>query len=239
MPQNGFHGLVGLAAARPFARRLPAELAPAGVAATVLGAMLPDIDMYPTAVAFLLGRKDLIYVIHRSATHSLSLALVLAFFALVFWRRKSAAGVVGAGLTIGVLTHIGLDLFFWFAQIDLFWPFSHLPPESPIAPVADLWKGVTVPPILVNIREAFEFAAFGLLLMALRRTTATPSLIKWERAAWAFFGIALVTAVLFRDHPSWQNYVVTTPYLLAFLPFCWRQVVVVKTELARWAVRAS
>jgi len=241
MPQNGFHGLFGLATARGFARRLPAQAVEPFAVGVVLGAMLPDIDMYPTVVAVLLGRSDLTYVIHRSGTHSLLLVLLLLFGGLILRGKRPYVGWLGVGLSLGVATHLLLDLFFWFAQLDLFWPLSHLPADKPLLPVVDLWSGVKVPDLAINIREAFEFAAFALLVHALRvivgKGEQSDRMLKWERFMWLGFCIALVTAFVFRTSTSKQNYVVTTPYLLAMLPYCWTQVWKLRSEIASWANR--
>jgi hypothetical protein len=219
MPQNGFHGLVGLATARALAKKLPEP--EALVPGIVLGSMLPDIDMYPTAIAVLLRRSDLMYVIHRSATHSLLFVLLLWVIAAAIPRRRW----ILFGLGIGVITHIALDIFFWFAPIDLFWPFGH---------EIDLWGGIKLAGFLINIREAFEFAAFALLLGALRRITRA-DLRKWERGAWIGFGVALVTAFIFSARTDLQNFVVTTPYLLLLIPYCWSRVWLLRRSLAAWA----
>jgi membrane-bound metal-dependent hydrolase YbcI (DUF457 family) len=220
MPQNGFHGLIGLATARALARKVPSpEFFVPGV---VLGAMLPDIDMYPTAIAVLLKHTELIYVIHRSATHSLLFILLLGLAGLALVQHRWLL----FGLAVGVVTHVTVDIFFWFAGIDLFWPFGH---------AIDLWNGVKPPPLLINIREAFEPAAFALFLGCLRRITGA-DLLKWEIGAWLLFGIALVTAYIFRTRSDLQNFVVTTPYLLLLIPFCWSRVWVLRKEITEWAL---
>ena len=241
MPQNGFHGLVGLATAKGTARRVPNVGAAAFVFGTVLGSMLPDIDMYPTAIAVLLHRGDLTYVIHRSATHCL-LAVLLLLVLGALLRGKStkvAYGLIGLGL--GMLTHEVLDIFFWFAPIDLFWPFSHLP-DGQALPIVNVWSGVPkIPPLALNIREAFEFCAFALFLTVVGNIAASQgadvrALRKWQTFIWIMFGVALVTAFLFRTNDRLQNYVVTTPYLLLFLPYCWKQVWNFRREITAWAL---
>lgn len=243
MPQNGLHGLFGLASARGLARFAPADYRSGWVGGLVLGAMLPDIDMYPTGVAFLLGRKDLVYVIHRTATHSL-VVVALAIVAALLWRwRRPGPGWMVLGLALGSAGHAVLDVFFWFTEIDLFWPLSHWPPDSPFLPMVDLWQGQRMEGLAYNIREACEFAAFALYLrmvqVAVRRFDETDrelaGMKKWEIALWVFFAIALATAFLFRETASRQNYVVTTPYLLAFLPYCWLKTWRNRDALSRWA----
>jgi membrane-bound metal-dependent hydrolase YbcI (DUF457 family) len=252
MPQNGFHGLVGLAVAKGVTPRAPAAAAQPLAVGITLGAMLPDIDMYPTAVVFLLGRPDLIYVMHRTLTHSLLAILIVAGLGAVLRRRSTAGAWACWGLSLGMLTHVFLDAFFWFAPLDLFWPLSHLPPGKPVMPVIDLWSSVRPlpavlgkPDLLVNLREACEFAAFALYLMTLRRVTrrantpagACAGLGRWERWAWAGFGIALVGAwVLPR---GLQEVLVVGPYLLAFAPYCWRQTVRLRGAVARWSLSSK
>ena len=242
MPQNGFHGLVGLAVAKWAAPHVPNASAPAFVSGVTLGAMLPDIDMYPTAIVVLLGRPDLIYITHRTATHSLALMAALIVAGAIAGRRFPTVGWALHGLGLGVATHILLDLFFWFAPLDLFWPLSRLPVGRPMMPIVNLWSGSRIPPILLNVREAFEFAAFGLLLAALRRiglgthcgADQLAGIKKWEIAAWVAFVIAIAGAIIFRSKPSLQNLLVTTPCLLAFLPFCWAATFRMRDCIVAW-----
>jgi hypothetical protein len=217
-----------------------------------LGAMLPDIDMYPTAVVFLLGRPDLIYVMHRTLTHSLLAILIVAGLGMVLRRRSAAAAWACWGLALGMLTHVTLDAFFWFAPLDLFWPFSHLPPGKPVLQVIDLWSGARPlpavlgkPDVLVNLREACEFAAFALYLMALRRVTRrgnasagkSMSMVRWEQCAWAGFGIALVGAWMLPR--GLEEMLVVGPYLLAFAPYCWRQTLRLRGAVAHWSLSSK
>src|ERR1051326_154960 len=154
MPQNGFHGLIGLATAKALAKRVPGAAAQPFVAGIVLGSMLPDVDMYPTGIAFLLKRADLTYVIHRTATHSLLFAFALLLLGLIPRTRW-----LFIGLSLGVCTHILLDTFFWFTQIDMFWPFSRLGTGLPIV---NLWSHERLTGLWANFREAFESAALAL-----------------------------------------------------------------------------
>jgi membrane-bound metal-dependent hydrolase YbcI (DUF457 family) len=183
--------------------------------------MLPDIDMYPTAIAVLLKHKELVYVIHRTATHSILFVALLALAGLVLTRHRWLL----FGLALGVVTHVAIDTFLWLAPIDLFWPFGHR---------IDLWEGVGRPPLLLNIREAFEFGAFAIFLRCLGRITGA-DLRKWEIGTWILFCVALVTAFVFRTRDDLQNYVVSTPYLLVLIPFCWSRVWALRKEITAWA----
>lgn len=234
MPQNGLHGLIGLATAKAVVKRAPEGFRPAFAGAIVLGAMLPDIDMYPTAIAVLLKHKELTYVIHRSATHSLLAILLLVMFGFII-KGKGASWVLW-GLSLGMATHVALDTLFWFAQIDMFWPFSHYPPEHPMLPIVNLWEGRTVSHVIVNIREACEFLAFALMFYCLWRIAKRPpAMKKMTLVAWAWFAVTLATAFVFKENEGMQNYFVTTPYLIFFLPFAWRQTWLLRHEIARWS----
>lgn len=234
MPQNGFHGLVGLGVARGLTKRVPANVAPAFAGSVALGSMLPDIDLYPTAIAFLAGRMDLIYVIHRTATHCLPLILVLGLAGAL--ARSSIARFAMWGLAVGVLTHAALDTLFWFTQVDLFWPLSRVPPGRPMLPIVNFWSDLRMPALFVNLREACEYLAFALLLTALHRISPSQThLALWRRAAWVYFGCMVVTAFALGSMPKIQNVLVTAPYLLAFLPVTWTAVWRARDDIARWA----
>src|SRR5262249_19265724 len=122
-----------------------------------------------------------------------------------------------------------------FAQIDIFWPFSHLAAGHPVAPIIDLWSGYQVSPLLLNIREAFEFAAFGSFLFALMLISRRSELRKWVAIAAILFALSLVTAFIFKDSATKQNYVVSTVYLLLFLPLCWSQTISLRNHIAIWS----
>lgn len=239
MPQNGLHGLIGLATAKVFARRVPAPLGNAFAGAIVGGAMLPDIDAYPTAIAFLI-KPGLTYVIHRSFTHSLLAILLVLVTGAVLQKRMPGIRTVCLGLALGMLTHDLLDMVFWFAQIRFLWPLEYLAPGHPEF-ILNVWQGWKPPTLVLNIREACEYLAFALLLLSLRRIAirsgADPTVpIKIRRveiACWAYFGVTLATAFLLSE--SWQNVVVTAPYLMFFLPFCWLSVLSLRAEIRRWS----
>jgi len=238
MPQNGFHGLGGLLAARSLASAPPQEFAAAFVPSVVFGAILPDADMYPASIAELLGRGELFYEIHRTATHGLSLILVL--FILGALLRRCAVGWVLLGLAIGITTHAVLDLFLWFTQVDLLWPLTKMDGTS--VPVVNLWAGVNLPTLVGNGLAAAEFAALALYTRALAGIMKScggtaKGMPGWEYAMWAFFIITLITAVLFRDTGSIQEYIVFTPYLLVFLPYTWIKTWHLRKDIAEWAVR--
>jgi hypothetical protein len=234
VPQNGFHGLVGLATARAAAKRVPQNGVRAFAPAVVLGAMLPDADLYPTAVAFLAGRKDLIYEIHRTLTHSALLVGLLLLLALL---SRSPAWRFGfLGFALGTATHEFLDVFFWFQGIDLLWPLSPIHIGGYLVGEPNLWANVQVSDLLRNIREACEFLAFGLMLTALGRILRNARLFVFSKIAFALFLATLITAYAFRDKPYIQNVIVETPYLLFFAPLIWWTVWKHRDEITDWCL---
>ncbi len=242
MPQSGFHGLVGLATARALMGRVPAVAQGAFAFGTVLGAVLPDIDLYPTVVAVKLLGMD-VYAVHRSFSHSIFVVLV---FALLGWGTAAVPKRrwLWWGLAIGCLTHEVLDIFFWFARLDIMWPLSHFPKDKPLFSIIDVWNG-NYPGItkglVPNIRDAFEFPAFAWMLTAIRKAVLRvrpdadfTKQLKWEDVLWGYFPVTLVTAYVYRDNPSIQQLWVNVPYLLAFLPYCWSRIWIYREDIAAW-----
>jgi membrane-bound metal-dependent hydrolase YbcI (DUF457 family) len=241
MPQNGFHGLVGLATAKALVPRVAPAVRTPFAFGLVFGAMLPDIDLYPTAVAVVAGVPDAVKIFHRSATHSVLFLLLLVAAAVITKKRISTSWLFW-GLALGVLGHEVLDIFFWFAQLDIMWPFSHWPASNPPFQVINIWtsdyKG-----LVSNIRDAFEFVAFALFLYSLRkivlriRPAAKVAIdLLVMRLMCAYFVVALTTAFLFAGHTETQQKIVNFPFLLLFLPYCWWRAWVYREEIAQWAM---
>lgn len=249
MPQSGFHGLVGLATVRAVSRRVPALARPAFAAAVVLGAMLPDIDMYPTVVAVLTkadgqNADAIVYAYHRTASHSVFVILLLALVGVLV-RKKPTWSWAFWGLSLGTLTHLVLDVFFWFAQLDAMWPLSRYPREKPLFNIINIW-GSDYKGNISNVRDACEFLAFALLLGSIRRIAVgregvSDKAIKFhlivEWILWGCWLIALVTA--FKTDPPVQQRIVNAPYLLFFLPYCWSRVWVYRHAIADWGAREN
>lgn len=235
MPQSGLHGLSGLPTARALIGRVPREAHAAFVFATIFGAVAPDIDLYPTAIGVTFFNQD-VYVLHRSFTHNIFVLLLLYVLGLCMRKPAWRWGLWGLG--IGCLTHELLDIFFWFAKLDLFWPLS-LPHGHGMLPVVDVWgdnKALKSGPI-PNIRDAFEFPFFALMLLSIRRCVhrVRPDLDMkkqrvWETVLWCYFPVTIATAFLSTKQQLWVN----VPILFAFLPYCWSRVWIYRYELAAW-----
>ena len=234
--------MVGLGLVRRAVSRLPEHAAVPAALGLALGAVLPDIDLIPTAIAYLFGRTDLVEAFHRTFTHSVFLVLLLG--AIGIWQRARPVGWLCRGLAVGMATHDTLDIFLWFSPIDLFWPLSHIPRDHPLLPVINLWANFKYPPVfgnpsfIPNMLGAFELAAIGAWLAGLAslsreatgRLSPSAALIRWSRCAWASFGVAVAGAFVLGNQA--QTILVSSQCLLAFHPYCWIQTVRVVREWA-------
>lgn len=191
MAQNGFHSLIGAAAAR---RLWPGRVAV--VLGVVLGSMLPDVDVLPSALLRVSGGR-VGAELHRTFTHSLWLVALCWVAAWPVKRRWPEAGGFLGGFGLGVLAHIALDVVVWFSGVDLLWPVSRWRGW----PEVNLWREVRLPAVMgsphfiSNQLAAFDAVAFAAYLGYLSRL-AGPGPGR-PRAARAARGIALVAAGLF------------------------------------------
>jgi hypothetical protein len=134
--------------------------------------MLPDLDGYAQAVAVSIAKVDpqvADRVFHRTATHSLLFAMVLA---VLFWlasKVKNSPYIAnfGYGLATGVAILHGLpDVLAWFDGVGVLWPFFSV----------NLWGWVQLSDTAENLLHAGNFIAFGLYfgyLMSLARQSGT------------------------------------------------------------------
>ena len=152
MAQAGMHALIGMLARKVTNKRQWLLL---GV---ILGGIIPDMDNFGVAVATL--AKLPTAGIHRTATHSVFFALAIAvIFHLIGQVKKEVRwSNLGAGLGIGILFHILLDIFLWFNGVALFWPFPLW---------VNLWAHTTPPVWYMKFMDPAEFLFFGLFLAAL------------------------------------------------------------------------
>src|SRR5579871_1682039 len=244
MPQNGLHGLVGLWAARASRRAVPSNLLPPFALGIVLGSMLPDVDMYPVGIATAFGAKFDIYAVHRTAAHSLLLILAVLAVGLCIPRRRPGRATA-LGLSLGFATHALLDIFFWFAPIDLFWPLHDVLPNVRFVDPINLWSAVHLPGWAISLRDSFEFGAFALYLLALRRVIRAVAvnddgeagLLRAEVILWALFLITLATSTV--ASTKLQQVLVFTPLLLFAMPYCWLQTWRYRREIGAWCANPA
>lgn len=152
MAQAGLHGLVSLPVRRWGGQR---EWLLLGI---VLGSILPDGDNLAVAVATVTRVST--EGLHRTFTHSLftTAVVVLVFFMVSVFTRRSRWNNLGVGLGIGMLMHIILDLIIWFDGVAILWP---------ILIWFNLWSNITPPTFWKTLMNPLEFLFIALFFYAL------------------------------------------------------------------------
>lgn len=152
MAQAGLHGLVSLPVRRWGGQR---EWLLLGI---VLGSILPDGDNLAVAVATVTRVST--EGLHRTFTHSLftTAVVVLVFFMVSVFTRRSRWNNLGVGLGIGMLMHIILDLIIWFDGVAILWP---------IPIWFNLWSNITPPTFWKTLMNPLEFLFIALFFYAL------------------------------------------------------------------------
>lgn len=180
--------------------------------ALIIGNFVPDFDFIPMLLVYPF-HPELARTIHRSASHTLFLPLLITLIALGLYlvKRKHTFKDWGIGLSIGMVTHIVLDILFWFDKVKVFWPVDIWSVSSEI----NIWKNWTPPTSLVLlIRAAAEFLCYSVLFYILRRrahrfqvdTGVTHKLRLIERIALWVFGLFAVL-VFFIPQRNYEEFV--------------------------------
>lgn len=111
MPQTGLHSLAATVISEKI---IPSQNRKPLAWGLLLGSILPDIDILPVVIAYLLtGNLSALYVFHRSITHSLTAVIVTLLLFLIISKVKKDKKylLLGVGLSLGILLHILLDIF--------------------------------------------------------------------------------------------------------------------------------
>ena len=143
--------------------------------AVVFGAILPDLDVIVVALASLfypISQAE--HLFHRSFSHSFFtiILMYLVFSFISEWKKRPVYKSIGKGLTLGMLSHIILDTFFWFRNIQFLWPL-------PLEPF-NLWNFWTPPHSIHNIMLVLEFFFFRWYAWFLiTKHLSTPGRLSW------------------------------------------------------------
>jgi hypothetical protein len=157
MPQPGLHGILALATRKAFSK---ARGFATGLA---FGSMLPDMDAYPQAFAFLVLGMDsgaAYRACHRTFTHTLFVPLALAIVVYALSTKASLRRLRAPGLGIAVgmaLLHDVPDIVGWFHRVDILWPVWSL----------DLWGGARLPERAISLFRASNFLSLALYFACL------------------------------------------------------------------------
>ena len=169
MPQAGLHAALGY----QFRRIIPPErrLFPA----LIFGAILPDLDIVIVAIGSLFYPISLSEkLFHRSFSHSFFVLILvyLVFAILAEWKKCPSFKSIGKGMALGILSHIILDTFFWFREIQFLWPL-------PLEPF-NLWNFWKAPDWIhrsMLVLEFFFFRWYAWFLIT--KHLSTPSRQSW------------------------------------------------------------
>jgi len=100
------------------------------LAAVLFGAILPDLDLLIVAIASLYYPiSQAAALFHRSFSHSFFTIILfyLVFSFIAEWKKQPVYKLVGEGLILGILSHIIVDTFLWFQNIQFLWPLPFKP----------------------------------------------------------------------------------------------------------------
>ncbi len=159
--------------------------------------MLPDLDGYAQAVAVSLAKMDphrAEATFHRTATHSLLLAL---FIGIVFWllslaKKSKEIANFGFGIATGMaVLHCLPDIFAWFDGVAVLWPFL----------TVNLWSSVDLTETVENLLRSGNFFAFAFYFcylnsLAKKAETSTNYLQRLRINTWIQFVLGTIFAVL-------------------------------------------
>jgi membrane-bound metal-dependent hydrolase YbcI (DUF457 family) len=188
MPQAGLHAIVGTVTRKWMPKK---EWLLLGV---VLGNMAPDLDNLVVAYATLAKLPDPAGY-HRTFTHSLFtiLALLLLFYLIALVTKNEKWKNFGVGFSTGILMHVAVDLFLWFAGVELLWP---IPFEL------NFWRWFEAPVWLKIFLDTGEFLLFGLyflLVGSLAQKQNTDGERRRSLNGWAMlqFGLFVLFTLMF------------------------------------------
>jgi len=151
------------------------------------GCVFPDLDVFPTAVALMLGAPFALDL-HRTYLHSLitacCLCSILHILELVSRRKvESQAGqkesliqgkqlnrinfsALSCGLLFGICVHILLDIILWFSAVHILWPISEFR-SLKIQPV-NMWTEIKVSDLFGSCLSVAEIFTIGIFFSLLR-----------------------------------------------------------------------
>jgi membrane-bound metal-dependent hydrolase YbcI (DUF457 family) len=186
MAQAGIHSLIGMAVRKLTPVR---EWLMLGI---ILGSMLPDADNLAVAVATVMKLPTT--GLHRTFTHSLFMvvAVMLVCYLISLLVKQPRWGNLGAGLGVGILLHILLDLLIWFNGVAILWPLSSW---------INFWSAYTPPAWFDKLMLSTEFLFFALFFIGLdtlarKRNTDQDYLKKLHFWTWLQIILCVVFTIL-------------------------------------------
>ena len=151
MPQAGAHAIIGFYGSRFIKSKK------GFISGTVMGSILPDIDIFMVAFSFIfLDVPDPEHYFHRKATHSLFFIVFVYLLFQIIGELRSSITIQywGKGLAFGIFLHILADSFLFLHGIQPLWPLTL---------EWNLWKYYSPHPMINNILLSLEFLFFRIL----------------------------------------------------------------------------
>jgi membrane-bound metal-dependent hydrolase YbcI (DUF457 family) len=171
------------------------KIAPQFLSGVMIGSVLPDFDFIPLALVFFFD-STLAKSLHRSFSHSLLIPLLLLLVAglLVARRRPAPSAPLLAGAALGMVSHVLLDILFWFGSVNVLWPLNLFGYPT----IVSIWNQVTVPSVwLLWVSADGELLSYAVLYsyyryLIRRNPSAAPKL---NLSLW--IGITLALFLIF------------------------------------------
>ncbi|KAL0213426.1 hypothetical protein RCL1_007052 [Eukaryota sp. TZLM3-RCL] len=158
--QIGFHALFGLFLIYLSKFFLALDFVCQVAPFLYLGSILPDFDLYLDVLSIIITRSIKVRF-HRTLTHSLVVHLIFVAISSCVFVSVPALGIKMFAFVFAASLHVVFDIFFWFTEIEIFWPFS-----KQLGKVS-LFGKFKVPLKLQAILGALEHLSVALFLIAL------------------------------------------------------------------------
>ena len=149
MAQSGIHAVIGYSFRYYIPNRkyfLPS---------VIIGAILPDLDLLIVGIkTIFLNTSFNTSIPDRYILHSFFSIIIIYLLFLILSEIKNSSfyKIIGKGIALGMLSHIIIDTFFWFQEIQFLWPL----PFKPFM----LWKLFNIPNWVYNTILILEFICF-------------------------------------------------------------------------------
>ena len=190
--------------------------------AVILGAILPDLDILIVAAASIfypISQAEFLF--HRSFSHSFfTIIIIYLFFSILAeWDKKPVFKSIGKGLILGILSHIILDTFLWFREIQFLWPL-------PLEPF-NFWSFWKTPDWIYRtmmVLEFFFFYWYAWFLIARhlkkpnRHSWIINSLQRWKTAEGILLMMFILLAYL---EPAGFLIIFTSAYIPSLMMAVW------------------
>ncbi len=194
MPQVGAHAIIGFYINKFLKTKKWLYVS------IIFGSILPDVDTIIVGFSILFTDINNPFTyFHRKATHSFFLVIIIYLVCMILSEiyKNQKYKTIGIGLSIGMISHIIADTFFFFQGIYFLWPINYQ---------FNLWNDIYSPtPLIKKLIFTLEFLFFRIYAwILLQLSIITPAkniwfhkpLIIWKNVMTILFIIFLVIAIM-------------------------------------------